>query len=299
MGFLLWIFCRVPKPLANAFMIALAWIAFTLGIRRRVALENLAIAFPELSDRQRRALAWRNYRHLALCAVDFLRSPALSDADLFGMVDPVDWEKLEKIYASGQGLIGATAHFGNFEFLGVYAARRGVPLTILTRPLKGGANARWVNTRALAGIREIHRGMDNLLKAVKNGETLALLIDQNMLPRRSTFVPFFGKLAATTPAPAIVAARTGAPVVVVLMLRQPDGRYRSLIEGPFHFERRSERLDEDLRAFTAMLNERFERLVRNNPEQWFWVHRRWKTRPPEESAPAAAAADKLHEAQAS
>lgn len=283
MGLLLFILRHLPASWARGALRFLAWLAFAVGIRRRIALDNLAVAFPELSDAQRRALARANYLHLGTCAADFLRSPDLSEGDLATLVDPGDWPKVERYLAEKTGLIACTAHFGSFELFGVYSARRGVPLTILTRPLKGAANAKWVRARALAGIKEIHKGMDNLVAAVKHGEVLALLIDQNMLPKRAVFAPFFGKLAATTPAPAVVAERTGAPVVLSFMVRQPGGRYRVVIEGPFFFERRTGDRAKDILDFTTMLNERFERHVRAQPEQWFWLHRRWKTRPPQES----------------
>jgi KDO2-lipid IV(A) lauroyltransferase len=182
--------------------------------------------------------------------------------------------------SSKKGFIVCTGHIGNFELFGVYSARRKVPLTILTRPLKGAANAHWVGTRAMAGIKEIHKGMENLIESIRRNEVLAMLIDQNMQPRRAIFLPFFGKLAATTPAPAVIAERTGAPAFLGMTLRKPDGRYRTLFEGPFFFERTSGDRQADIRAFSAMINERFERQVREHPEQWFWVHRRWKTRPP-------------------
>jgi KDO2-lipid IV(A) lauroyltransferase len=159
-----------------------------------------------------------------------------------------------------------------------------VPLTLLTRELKGNANAAWVARRTMAGIREIHRGYDNLFRSVQSGEVLALLIDQNMLPKRAVFAPFFGRAAATTPAPAVVAEKTGAPVFLGLMLRRTDGRYRIVIEGPFYYAPRGADRQASILAFTTMLNERFEAAVRAAPEQWFWVHRRWKTRPPEEQA---------------
>jgi len=282
----------LPRSWATALTRSLAWLAWILGVRRRFALENLAIAFPELTQKQRRALARRNYLHLGTCAAEFLRSPALSDEELFAMVEPTGWAKLQPFFEGKKGFIAATAHIGNFELFGVYGARRKVPLTILTRELKGGANANWVKNRTLAGIREIHKGMDNLVAAVNAGEALAVLIDQNMLLKRAVFVPFFGKLAATTPAPAVVAERTGAPVFLTMMIRKPEGTYEMCVEGPFHFERKSEDRAEDIRAFTAMLNDRFEHYVRQHPEQWFWMHRRWKTRPPEEQAgsePARAA----------
>jgi len=283
MGALIAIFRYLPRALARAMLLCLATLAFALGVRRRVALDNLAIAFPEMRPRERWRLAFRNYCHLALCAADFLRSPSMSDAELFSQVQPDGWGKLDAFVEARRGVVVATAHMGNFELFGVYGARRKVPFTILTRPLKGGANARWVDTRAVAGVREIHKGMENLLAAVRSGEVLALLIDQNMLSRRAIFTPFFGKLAATTPAPAVVAERTGAKVLLAVLLRNGDGTYRSHFEGPYSLERTSAEVDEDVARFTAMLNERFEAIVRAHPEQWFWLHRRWKTRPPEEA----------------
>ena len=280
MGLAIFILRILPSSWARALLRFLAQAAFVLGVRRRVALDNLRLAFPQMSEAERRDLARRNYRHLGRCAADFLRSPNLSDEELFALVDPGDWdEKVAPFLQEKKGFVVATAHFGNFELFGVYAARRGAPLTILTRELRGAGNARWVGTRALAGVKEIHRGMDALCDSVTGGDCLALLIDQNMLPKRAVFAPFFGQLAATTPAPAVVASRTGAPVVIALMPLTPDGRYRVRIEGPFVFTRSSDDLQKDVLAFTAMLNERFERFVREQPEQWFWVHRRWKTRP--------------------
>jgi KDO2-lipid IV(A) lauroyltransferase len=281
MEFFVLILQKLPAAWAHALLRLLARVAFALGIRRRVALDNLRLAFPEKTEAERRELAKANYRHLGECAADFLRSPALSDEELHAMVDPGDLEKVAPFLREGRGFIACTAHFGNFELLGIFGARSGVPLTILTRPLKGAANAKWVGTRASAGIKEIHAGMQNLVDAVRAGETLALLIDQNMLPRQAVFAPFFGTLAATTPAPAVVAERTGAPLVLAYLLRLPDGRYRIVVEGPFSFERRSEDRDKGILEFTAELNARFERHVRRHPEQWFWIHRRWKTRPPE------------------
>lgn len=287
MRLLLFILRKLSAPGARALLRALATLAFHLGIRRRVALENLARAFPEKSEAERAVLAKANYRHVGECAADFLRSPWMTDEELRAMVDPGDFELVLRHCRQGKGVVGCTAHFGNFELYGVYGARNGVPLTILTRPLKGSANARWVGTRALAGIQEVHRGMDNLVDAVKAGRTLAILIDQNMLPRRAVFAPFFGVPAATTPAPAVVAERAGVPVVLTVLVKVSEGRYRVHAEGPFTFERGSGDRDAEVQAFTAMLNERFEKLVREHPEQWFWLHRRWKTRPPDAPPPPA------------
>ena len=288
MGLLLFILSKLSARRARSLLRALATLVFYLGVRRRIALENLERAFPEMSPRERWRLARANYRHLGECAADFLRSPSLSDDELGAMVDRGDWEIVDRFMRVRQGVIVCTAHFGNFELFGVYAARNNVPLTLLTRQLKGSANARWVGTRALAGIKEIHKGMDNLVQSVSAGEVLGLLIDQNMLLKRAVFVPFFGTLAATTPAPAVVAERTGAPVVLTVLVKVSEGHYRMHAEGPFTFERKTDDRDRDVLEFTTMINERFERLVREHPEQWLWLHRRWKTRPVQAAQPAGA-----------
>ncbi|MBQ4334893.1 MAG: lysophospholipid acyltransferase family protein [Myxococcaceae bacterium] len=281
MNLLFWLFHALPADVLRCLLRMLARLAHAFGIRRQVARRSVAIAFPKMSDKERDALVLANYLHLGECAANFLRSPKMSDEALFSMVDDADYEKVRSLIEAGQGLVIATAHFGNFELFGVWAGRRGVPITILTKALKGRANAAWVKTRELAGVREIHKGWQNLFDAVRRGDVLALLIDQNMIRRRAIFVPFFGVESSTTPAPAKVALTTEAPVYLALLERTARGRYRLNIEGPFTVAREHEDVQEDIRDFTAMLNERLERHVRRHPEQWFWVHRRFKTRPDE------------------
>ncbi len=270
---------KIPESWAVTWLQAVAWVAFFLGIRRNVALENLARAFPNLSAKERQQLAKRNYLHLGACAAEFLRSPDWSDQELKERISPHGWEKVEPYLKKKQGFIICTAHMGNFELFGVYAARQKAPLTILTRPLRGVTNSRWVRTRAMAGIREIHKGLDNLIQAVQNGEVLALLIDQNMLPKRAVFVPFFNQLAATTPAPAVIADRTRAPIFLAFMVREKNGHYRTVIEGPIFFHCQSDDRQKEMLQFTKMINHRLETYISEYPEQWFWLHRRWKTQP--------------------
>lgn len=276
------LFYLIPPRLLRRLFMAVTMVVHALGIRRAVARRNVALAFPDMPERERNELVRRNYLHLGECAADFLRSPKMTDEELFGMVDEADYQKVVSLVEAKQGFIVPTAHFGNFELFGVWAGRRGVPITILTKVLKGSANAAWVKTRELAGVREIHKGWQNLFDAVRNGETLALLIDQNMIRRRSVFVPFFGISTSTTPAPAKVALETGAPVYLSLLKRESEGKYRLIIDGPIPFERTGDDVQKDIDAFTALLNERLEARIREAPEQWFWVHRRFKTRPGED-----------------
>ncbi len=285
MALIFWLARLTPRWLLTFNFCALCWLAFALGIRRKVTLENLALALPERTPRERWRIARRNYLHLGKCAADFLRAPKLSREALERLVDAGDWPIVAPTIESGKGFIVATAHFGAFEVLAIYAARRVRHLTVLTRALKGRFNAQWVRLRELMGVHELHGGYPNLLGELEAGNAMALVLDQNLAAHRSIFVPFFGREAATTPAPAVLAEQSGAPIFLVLLPRQEDGTYRFTAEGPFHVEHHedSARREAAIRETTRLMNERFEVHVRERPEQWFWMHRRWKTRPtPEE-----------------
>jgi len=258
-----------------------------VGVRRRVARANLRQAFPEKTEAEREAILRAFYRHLGMLLVEFLRAPYLSmeRAERLVEFDAEAYRRFEEDRARGKGAIVATAHFGNFELLGSFFARRGLPLSAITKRLPENAfNRFWLGQRRRAGLRELpdSGSVREALKVLRSGGVLALMIDQNMIPRRAVFAPFFSRLAATTPAPAVLAERTGAPVYLVLMRRLPRGRHRVIIEGPIPFERSGDPAADRL-AFTARLNRALEDRIREAPELWYWVHRRWKTRPPEEA----------------
>lgn len=270
----------LPERAALAVGRAAGVIAYALGVRRRVALDNLATAFPSKTAAEREAIARAAYSHLGVGAVEFLRAARLADGELLGRIRPDGWEIYQREHAAGRGVIVAIAHVGNFELFAAYCVRRGVRLRVLTRQLRGAANAVWLAQRAGTGLIEVpERGSTaTMLRALRAGETLAIVIDQNMLPRRAVFAPFFGRLAATTPAPAVLAARTGAPILLAVLVRDGAGSHRTIIEGPFEVARGERPVDA-----MGRLNRALERIVAAHPEQWFWVHRRWKTRPPGEA----------------
>ncbi|WP_373049469.1 lysophospholipid acyltransferase family protein [Vulgatibacter sp.] len=281
-----WLVARLPHPLLLALGKALGALLAAVGVRRRIALANLAQAFPERDAGWRARTLRIFYDHLGLLVAEFLRAPYLRPERLDELVEVEGFERFAPEFAKGQGAIVATAHFGNFELLGSFFATRGMPVTAITKRLsRNFANAFWLDQRRRAGLREVadSGSIRDILKVLRAGEILAVMIDQNMIPRRAIFAPFFGKLAATTPAPAIFAHRTGAPVFLALMHRLPGGRHRVTVEGPIPFEHTGDR-DADVAAFTAKLNRELERHVRAEPASWYWVHRRWKTRPPEETA---------------
>jgi KDO2-lipid IV(A) lauroyltransferase len=214
---------------------------------------------------------------------DFLRVPYLSKEELEQIFVFEGWEGYERAKGMGKGVIGCTAHFGNFDLLAAAQALRGIPITIITRRMgKSGANDLWREARRRSGVEDLQVSKGETLKAatraLKSGRVLGYVIDQNQPKRRAIFPTFFGVPAATAPTPALLAIRTGAPVIFGLSIPMDDGRHKVVVEGPFAVPDTGDR-ERDVLAFMQDLNDRLERFVRLYPDRWYWLHRRWKTRP--------------------
>jgi Kdo2-lipid IVA lauroyltransferase/acyltransferase len=262
--------------------------AWGLGFRRRVALDGLRRAFPDRTEAERGAIGRAAYRQLGRSLAEVVLSPTVSEVELDRLVRFDGWDRYEAARARGRGVVVAVAHFGNWELLARACARRGVPLTAITRALRGRINERLLAARREGGLRELSdKGSTHAaLRLLRRGETLAVIVDQNMRPSRGIFVDFFGTPACTTPAAAVLSLRSGAPLIAAFPVRQPDGTHRVLVEGlfapPAGVHGHSAAV-----ALTQQVTRAVERVVRAHPDHWFWVHRRWKTRPaPERTLPA-------------
>ncbi len=287
MNFVLDLLGRIPRPILAAFGRFLGWLIWTLRIRRRVALDNLRLAFPEKSEAERVAIARANYDHLGQMIPDFLRVPTLPPEELDRMFVYEGWENYEKAAAAGKGVVACTAHFGNFDLLASAHTRRGVPITQLSREMGDNVfNALLHQARRRSGVEDliISKGqtMRALLRALRAGRVLGYVYDQNEVGR-PIFPTFFGVPAATTSTPAFLARRAGAAVVFVVSVPLGDGRHKVVIEGPLQPPDTGDPDADDL-AFMQLLNDKLEAWVRRFPERWYWLHRRWKTRPPAAAA---------------
>ncbi|PTL83429.1 lysophospholipid acyltransferase family protein [Vitiosangium sp. GDMCC 1.1324] len=281
--------CALPAAWRDGLARFVGWLAFTLGIRRRVALENLAHAYPEKSEAERRAIALGAYITMARVVIESIdeREHVETWWEIPEVQGPA-WEALKANIAKGQGALLVTAHFGNWERAGKMLLRRGVPLNALVRPLNGALNMRIVDNRIAAGAGLIYPkgAIAQAQEAVQLGETVLMLLDQSLPAKAAVFVPFFGRPASTTPAMAVVAQRSGAPVFVVMGIRDASGRKMRLeVEGPI---RAPEGLSEQdaITAHTAAVTAVLEQYVRRYPDQWLWLHRRWKVQPPPEGSAA-------------
>jgi Kdo2-lipid IVA lauroyltransferase/acyltransferase len=277
-GVLVRLLQALPSGAVDALARAVAGLAYALGIRRRVTKDNLARAFPERSALERRAIARAAYANMARVVVDALRTLGASREQLLAEVQVDDFGPVERALAGGKGLLVATAHLGSWELFGAAMAQR-VPLHAVVRPLRGGLNARLVEARERAGLKLIPgRGaLAGTVAALRRNEVVAMLVDQAIGGKHALFVPFFGRPAAMTPALSMAALRTGAPTLVVVALRE-GGRLLFRVEGPFEVPRTGDR-QQDLWTHAARVTAALEAIIRQTPEQWLWLHRRWKLAP--------------------
>ena len=278
----------IPRPILAAFGAFLGWLVWTLRIRRRVVLDNLRLAFPEKTEAERRVIARDTFRSLGQVIPDFLRVPSMPTAELDRIFEYQGWENLERARARGKGVIACTAHFGNFDLLASAHTRRGVPITQLSREMGDNVFNRLLHlARQRSGVQDLIISKGNtmrvLLRALKEGRVLGYVYDQNEVGR-PIFPTFFGVPAATTATPAFLARRAGAAAVFVISVPLGDGRHKVVLEGPLPVQDTGDAEADDL-AFMQRLNDKLEAWVRLHPERWYWLHRRWKTRPPA-AAPA-------------
>jgi Kdo2-lipid IVA lauroyltransferase/acyltransferase len=254
-------------------------LVFALGIRKKVTLDNLARAMPELDDAARYVTARSAYVSMARAAVDGLTSSYWSEQDFEQMLEVNNWQAFEAAHAQGRGVLAATAHFGSWELLGRVMKSRGVSFSGVVRPLKGAFNAQIVENRRRNEVKLIAaRGaVHGTLKALAQGDAVLVTVDQVMPKDAGIFVPFFGRPASTSPLLSICALRSKSPVMFLFPYRE-EGRMRLRIEGPIEVPATGD-TDADVRRHTAEVTARLENEVRKNPGQWNWLHRRWKVQP--------------------
>jgi KDO2-lipid IV(A) lauroyltransferase len=277
----------VPRPLALAVAAALAHLLYWATPRfRRIAEQNLRMALPELSAPERRAITRGVYRSLGRLLAECARFPRLNFQNIREIVAYDGLEHYQAAVARGHGVLFLTAHLGPWE-LGAFAhALWGYPIHILYRPLDNPRLDRLVNRyRTLSGNRLIDKrdAARGLIAALARNETVGILADQNTSLDEGVFVNFFGIPASTTAGIARVALHTGAAVVPAFCVWDASSRrYRIQFEPPLEFVVTSDR-EQDLRAATQQMASVIEKYIRRYPDQWLWIHRRWKTRPPGES----------------
>lgn len=252
-----------------------------LGSRRRLAMANLELAFPRMTPTARRRVCRASFQHLGLMLVELCAVLTRPPERILPGITLVGLENLKDAMATrGRALI-LTAHLGNWELLALAHRLTGIPTTVVMRPL----DATWLDAlterlRQSSGIELVDKrnALRPVLRALNRGRMVALLLDQNASRREGIFVPFFGRPASTSKSLAVLAVRTRTPVVPVFIYRQRLGEHRIVIHPSFEVG-----TDGDSEGAIARLTQRcaaaIEAAVKECPDQWLWIHNRWRTRP--------------------
>jgi len=249
--------------------------------RRHVEItrDNLRHAFPEWDETRVRRTARDVYAHFGLMLLDILWLSHRTQEQMMALVDFVNEPYLEALRPAGG--IFVTAHLGNWELCGVTHGYVFRPVGVVARPLDNEALDRRLSSfRQRSGNWVIpkQKALAYVLRVLRDRREVAILIDQNVQAKDGIFIQFFGRTAASTTVAAALAVKTGCPVIGGRAVLLPNGRYRQMYDPPMYPPSSGDR-EADIAAMTQALADMIERWVRETPEQWLWMHRRWKTQP--------------------
>ena len=282
-----WPFIKIlgilPRPLSRAFAIALSQLVYLLHFRlRQVGMRNLAMVFPEKSEAELARILRGEFTSLGRQLAELCQFPRYTPQNVDQVVVYDGLENYERAYARGKGVLFLTAHFGGWELSAFAHSLHGHWLHIVMRPMDNVYLDRMIRRyRTMHGNQTVDKDdfVRGLLAAMKAGEVVGILMDTNMTPPQGIFVNFFGIPACTASGLARIALRTDAAVVPAFTIWDAAlGKYRLRFDPALELIRTGE-LEADIAANTQRFTNVIEDYVRQYPDQWLWVHRRWKTRP--------------------
>ncbi len=258
---------------------------------RKHTLNNLKIAFPAKTENELNDIAIKFYKNLGMTFVEIFRLNKYNESNIDDFVES-DFENIKNIYG-GQGVLLLTAHFGNWELLAKTFGLKGYKGNVLARPLDNPYIEKILyDLRTASGNKVIYNrenAVKNIISALNKKEIVGFLPDENASKRIGVFVDFFGVKACTMPGMANIAAKTKLPVVPAFIVRINENdenkknysKHRLIIEPPLDIKYTGDRKTDTMNIL-KMFNEKIEDIIRQYPEQWFWIHNRWKTRPDNE-----------------
>ena len=245
------------------------------------AVEHLTLAFGnEKNTEEIHRLAHETFSYMALNFVDAVRLDVMSPDEIKSICVPHNIDRLWEALKKGNGIIGLVSHIGCWEFMGVYLAVIGIPVSAITRKLYDERfDKMLVKTRTRVGIKIISRGQNtrDIIRALKEGQFLGILVDQD-INVKGVFVDFFGIPAHTSTAPALLSLKYKSPIVPVFTYRDNKQNHHACIGETVFIEPTGDN-EKDVTELTAQCSKVTENFIREHPEQWVWFHRRWKTKP--------------------
>jgi KDO2-lipid IV(A) lauroyltransferase len=277
---------RMSRPVAKKATQVIGFLGYLLASRlRRVAYHNLHLALPGLSKTENRRIVKGVFKNLTRGLAEFSQLPKLTPENISEVVIFDGFENFARAERDGKGVLIVTAHFGAWELSSYAFSVYGHPMKFLVRPLDNA----WVDALVMGyrqksgnvGI-DKRNSMRELVRSLRRNETVGILIDQNASRDEGVFVDFFGIPACTTAGVATLAMRTGAGVVPGLLIWDERlNKHRLRFEPAIEMDATGD-FQADVIRNTSKFNRFLEAEIRAHPDQWLWVHRRWKTRPPGE-----------------
>ena len=280
-----WLVGCLPASLQIGLGCLLGWgLRRVVRFRRNVVRQQMQTALgPETAA----AIEPAVYRHIGLTAIELLRQPALADEKLEELIKFDGLEHLEKALEQGRGVLALSGHMGNWELPLPMVNRHGPEMYVVYKELKHAAGETFRrmirDDRGVHGISR-HGAARGVLKALKKNAMVGFVLDQNMTADEGVFVDFFGMPACTMPGLAVLAERSGAVVLPVCCHRAAnDWHHHMRFGAPIELESGGEDSNANAHANTARFTLELERMIQERPAQWIWMHKRWKTRPPDEA----------------
>jgi len=246
---------------------------------RRIVTRNLKFTYPEWADEEICKVSRRIFQNLGITILEILQMAFFSKEDFLRNIRIKGEEHLLNAVDGGKGVIIISAHLGNWEAASLFApCYFGYPATVVARKIESGMINRWIfklRTRFGNSIIDKEGALPEMMQTLRDGKILALLIDQGTKISEGVELTFFDKKVTVTPAAAMLALRCKSPVLPVFCIREEDQKLTIIIETPIQLVRTKD-LRDDLRTNTQIMTDVIEKAIRKYPDQWLWLHKRWK-----------------------
>lgn len=264
---------------ARRFATVLAFTFFYLiPIRKKTVFENLNIAFPDLPENEKNKIAYKSYLSFAVSIVEILYLPWMSDSEMKSAVKIENLDLITEKHKLGKGVILLSAHFGNWEYIAASASLQlNKKFYIIVKNQRNKFVNEWMNkmrTKWLNEVVTLGVSVRNIFTVLKNNGIAAMVADQRG-PEEGLKLEFFGKKTSVYTGPAVLSLKSGAPIIFGIPVRQKDFTYKATLTE-LDQSNLPDDFDEKVKLITERMIKYLEKIISEHPEQWLWMHRRWK-----------------------